>query len=131
MLADRVAVIFATRERSAELSGVRELVVEPLGDEDSHALLASTIKAPLDERVRNRIVAETGGNPLALLELPRGLTPTELAVGFGTPGKAAAAFLERSADLTVAPQRRAQRLLAAADVHLAAGHLQPARALWS
>ena len=40
---------------------------------------------PLDERVRERIVAETRGNPLALLELPRGLTPAELAGGFGLP----------------------------------------------
>jgi DNA-binding CsgD family transcriptional regulator len=271
VLADRVAFIFATRERGADLSGLPVLVVEPLGDEDAHALLASAVKAPLDKRVRERIVTETRGNPLALLELPRGLTPTELAVGFGTPGKlplsgrieqsfqrrieelplltqrlllvaaadqlcepaeiwraaerlgispdaaapaaaaellemgararfrhplvrsavyrgaaasdrrtvhlalaetmdaaldpdrrawhlaaatlglddavadelersadraaqrgglaAAAAFLERSAKLTAAPQRRAQRLLAAAGVHLAAGNLQPARAL--
>jgi hypothetical protein len=36
--------------------------------------------------VRDRIVAETRGNPLALLELPRGRTPAELAGGFGLPG---------------------------------------------
>ena len=43
------------------------------------------LRVPLDERVRERIVAETRGNPLALLELPRGLTPAELAGGFGLP----------------------------------------------
>ena len=36
-------------------------------------------------RVRDRIIAETRGNPLALLELPRGFTATELAGGFGLP----------------------------------------------
>ena len=45
----------------------------------------SAISGPLDDRVRDRIVAETRGNPLALLELPRGLTPAELAGGFGLP----------------------------------------------
>ena len=47
------------------------------------ALLGSAVRVPLDERVRERLVAETRGNPLALLELPRGLTPAELAGGFG------------------------------------------------
>ena len=56
-----------------------------LVDSDARALLKSVITGPLDERVRDRIVAETHGNPLALLELPRGLTPAELAGGFGLP----------------------------------------------
>ena len=61
-------------------------MVEGLGDDDARALLDSVLAGPLDERVRDRIVAETRGNPLALLELPRGLTPAELAGGFGLPG---------------------------------------------
>jgi DNA-binding CsgD family transcriptional regulator/uncharacterized membrane protein YgcG len=69
----------------AELAGLPELVVEGLGDDDARRLLASAIQGRLDERVRDRIVAETRGNPLALLELPRGLTPAELAGGFGMP----------------------------------------------
>jgi DNA-binding CsgD family transcriptional regulator len=80
-----VAMVFAVREPSDvhELGGLAELVVEGLGDEDARALLASGIPGGLDEQVRDRIVAETRGNPLALLELPRGLTATELAGGFG------------------------------------------------
>src|SRR5262249_15481884 len=49
-------------------------------------LLASGLSGPLDERVRERVIAETHGNPLALLEWPRGLSPAELAGGFGHPG---------------------------------------------
>jgi DNA-binding CsgD family transcriptional regulator len=82
LLADRVAMLFGTRSRSAELEGLPELVVEGLTDEDARTLLASVLEGPLDDRVRDRIVAETRGNPLALLELPRGLTRAQLAVGF-------------------------------------------------
>ena len=53
---------------------------------DAHALLRSAVRSKLDERVRERIIAETRGNPLALLELPRGLTATQLAGGFGLLG---------------------------------------------
>ena len=60
-------------------------MVEGLRNGDARALLGSVLRVPLDERVRERIVAETRGNPLALLELPRGLTPAELAGGFGLP----------------------------------------------
>ena len=52
---------------------------------DARALLSSALAGPLDARVADLIVSETGGNPLALLELPRGLTPLELAGGFGLP----------------------------------------------
>jgi DNA-binding CsgD family transcriptional regulator len=88
LLAERVALVFAVRP-SAEvqrLGGLPELVVEGLRDADARALLGSEICGPLDERVRDQIVAETRGNPLALLELPRGLTRAELAGGFGLPG---------------------------------------------
>ena len=78
-------MVFAVREPSEvqELAGLPELVVEGLGEQDARALLASGFPGGLDEQVRDRIVAETRGNPLALLELPRGLTATELAGGFG------------------------------------------------
>jgi len=87
LLAEPVAVVFAVREPSAnrELAGLPEFEVHGLRDGDARSLLESVIPGRLDARVRDRIVAETRGNPLALLELPRGLTPGELAGGFGRP----------------------------------------------
>ena len=79
-----------------ELAGLPELVVGGLGDGDARALLDSAIPGRLDERVRDRIVAETRGNPLALLELPRGLTAAELAGGFGLSRRAAAGEPDRA-----------------------------------
>ena len=61
--------------------GLPELVVRGLGSDDAAALLESAVPWPLDPRVRDRVLAESHGNPLALLELPRGLTATELAFG--------------------------------------------------
>jgi DNA-binding CsgD family transcriptional regulator len=86
LAAESVGLVFAARVPDAELAGLPELVVEGLRADDARALLDSALTGPLDERVRDRIVAETRGNPLALLELPRGLTPAELAGGFGLPG---------------------------------------------
>ncbi len=83
LMAESVALVFSTRDRSDELAGLPQLTVEGLRDRDARALLGSTVRVPLDERVRERLVAETRGNPLALLELPRGLTPAQLAGGFG------------------------------------------------
>jgi DNA-binding CsgD family transcriptional regulator len=87
LLAERVALVFAVREPcdEHELAGLSEQVVAGLGDRDARALLDSAVAGRLDERVRDRIVAEAHGNPLALLELPRGLTPAELAGGFALP----------------------------------------------
>jgi hypothetical protein len=79
-------LVFAARVPGAELSGLPELVVEGLREKDARALLDSALAGPVDARVRDLIVAETRGNPLALLELPRGLSPAELAGGFGLPG---------------------------------------------
>src|SRR5215813_11121221 len=88
LAADPVALVFAARDPGAQLADLPELEVTGLGDSDARALLASALAGPLDPRVRDLIVAETRGNPLALLELPRGLTPAELAGGFGLPGAA-------------------------------------------
>jgi hypothetical protein len=77
--------VFAARRVDDALGGLPALHVQPLGRCDARALLESALPARLDEPVLERIVAETRGNPLALLELPRGLTPTELAGGFGLP----------------------------------------------
>jgi DNA-binding CsgD family transcriptional regulator len=80
-----VGLVFAAREPGDELQHVPDLEVRGLVNGDARALLNSTVSVALDERVRDRILAETRGNPLALLELPRGLTPTQLAGGFGMP----------------------------------------------
>jgi len=84
--AESVGLVFATREPGQELGGLPELAVDGLRDADARLLLDSVFTGPLDARVRDQIVAEARGNPLALLELPRGLTPAELAGGFGLPG---------------------------------------------
>ena len=85
LLAEAVGVVIATREPSQEFTGLPELVVWGLRESDARELLGSVVRGPLDERVRERIVAETRGNPLALLELPRELTPAQLAGGFVLP----------------------------------------------
>ena len=85
LVAEKIALVFATRELGETLAGLPELHVAPLERRDARALLESVLPARLDERVLERIVAETRGNPLALLELPRGLSPTQLAGGFGLP----------------------------------------------
>ena len=82
------AVIFAVRSPADEqgLAGLPEFQLRGLADADARTLLDSMPIGPLDERVRDRIIAEARGNPQALLELLRGLTPGELAGGFGLPG---------------------------------------------
>jgi len=79
--------VVATREPGGEFGGLPELAVGGLGDGDARELLASVITRPLDERVQERFIAEAGGNPLALLELPRELTPAELAGAFGVTAR--------------------------------------------
>ncbi len=86
LAADPVGLVFAARAAGTELAGLPELAVEGLREEDARALLDSALTGPVDARVRDLIVAETRGNPLALLELPRGLSPAQLAGGFGLPG---------------------------------------------
>jgi DNA-binding CsgD family transcriptional regulator len=119
LLAEKIAMVFGAREPTDALAGLPELHVEPLGRRDARALLDSVLPARLDERVLERIVVETRGNPLALLELPRGLTPAQLAGGFGLPAALPlAAGIEQSFARRLARlPRDARRLLlvAAAD----------------
>jgi DNA-binding CsgD family transcriptional regulator len=87
LLAEPVGLVFARRESGDkhELDGLPELVIEGLADDDARQLLDATIPGALDARVRDRILGEARGNPLALLELPRGLKPLAVAGGFGLP----------------------------------------------
>ncbi|MET8655146.1 helix-turn-helix transcriptional regulator [Nocardia aurea] len=115
LLAEQVALVFAVRTPTPEggdpLAGLPELAVQGLRDGDARALLESVIPGRLDERVVDRIVSEARGNPLALLELPRGLTAAELAGGFGRPDARPVAsqieqsFLRRIEALPSATQR--------------------------
>ncbi|TYB64879.1 AAA family ATPase [Nonomuraea sp. PA05] len=118
LLAERIGLVIAVREPGlrAELAGLARLDVGRLSDADARALLDSMTPGRLDARVRDRIVAEAQGNPLALLELPRGLAPADLAAGYGlphapSPGRAERGFLRRVESLP-APTR--QLLLVAA-----------------
>jgi hypothetical protein len=87
-----------------------------LSDQDARTLLRSAVRFRLDDRVRDRIVAETKGNPRALLELPRGLSPAQLASGFGTreiPARIMEGFRRRLAELPA--DTRSLLLIAAAE----------------
>jgi DNA-binding CsgD family transcriptional regulator len=119
LVAESVALIFAARVPSGDLDGLPELALQPLHDADARELLDDVLAERLDIRVKNQIVAEARGNPLALVELPRALTTHQLAGGFGLPG---AVQLPRSAEESIQRQfeglpSRARRLLvlAAAD----------------
>jgi DNA-binding CsgD family transcriptional regulator len=117
--AESVALVFGARSPGDEhlLGGLPELRVTGLADADARALLDSVLPGPVDARVRDRIVAETRGNPLALLELPYGLSAAELAFGFGTrselplAGRVEEGFQRRIAAL---PEPSRTLLLAAA-----------------
>jgi DNA-binding CsgD family transcriptional regulator len=86
LLAEPVGLVFAAREPGEAFRGLADLEVRGLPDKDARALLGSVVRFRLDDQVRDRILAETAGNPLALLELPRGLSLTQLAGGLGLPG---------------------------------------------
>ena len=85
IMAEPIAMVFAVREPSSErdLTGLPELVLDGLDDRSARALLRSAMPGAIDDRVRERILAEARGNPLALLELHTGQTPAELAGGYG------------------------------------------------
>src|SRR4051794_35361184 len=117
--AESVAIVVASREPDDDFGGLPELVVEGLQDGDAGDLLSSVVEGPMDVDVRDQIVAETRGNPLALLELPRGLSPEQLAGGFGLPNavppssRVEESFLWRLEDL--AEETRLVLLVAAAE----------------
>ena len=95
------------------------MAVAGLPENYARALLDSALAGPMDTRVRDQVVAEAAGNPLALLELPRGMTPGELAGGFGLPGQVSLTgrledSFRRRLNALPAPARRLL-LLAAAD----------------
>ena len=102
--AESVGLVFATRESSDVLAGLPELVVDGLRDVDARALLDAALTTPVDPSVREVIVNETHGNPLALLEVAGRLTPEELAGGFAFPS---------AVPLSTSIERRYQRRLEA------------------
>ncbi|HEY2286582.1 MAG TPA: AAA family ATPase [Streptosporangiaceae bacterium] len=118
LLAESVALIFGTRQGTAGLPGLPELEVTGLSDADAHALLNSATHTRLDQHVRSRVVAETRGNPLALLELPRRLSVAQMAGGFGLlhadklPDRIEQSFLARIEELS-GPTRRLLLIAAA------------------
>jgi DNA-binding CsgD family transcriptional regulator len=117
LVAESVVLVAATRQRVGKYGRLPDVVVGGLGDADARALLASAIPGRLDERVAEQLLAEAHGNPLALLELPRGLSPAQLAGGFGLPGALSLAgkieetFINR---LEALPENTQQLLLLAA-----------------
>jgi DNA-binding CsgD family transcriptional regulator len=119
LAAEPIGLVFAARVPGEDVAGLPELVVGGLPDDDARELLASVLTGPLDEQVRDQIIADTNGNPLALLELPRGLTPAQLAGGFGlssaTPldGRIEESFARQLTALPAQTRRLVQ--LAAAD----------------
>jgi len=118
--ADAVGLVAATRAPGDEATGLPQLAVGGLKEPDARALLDSVLPAPMDDQVKGRFIAEARGNPLALLELPRGLTAAEMAGGYGLPGAASAlsrrieeSFSRQIGALPAATQRLL--VLAAAD----------------
>ncbi|HEU5469276.1 MAG TPA: AAA family ATPase [Actinophytocola sp.] len=132
LLAERIALVFGVREPEGEpeLVGLPELIVRGLAEADARALLDSVVRGPVDGRVRDRIIAETAGNPLALQELPRTWTSVELADGFdradgvGLAGRIEQGFLRQLDPLPA--DTRLLLLTAAAEPLGDAGLLWPA-----
>jgi hypothetical protein len=121
LLAEPVASVFAVRTGTPKQGpeGLPELPLCGLSNADARAVLDAALRGPLDKAARDRIVAESRGNPLALLELSRGLTPAELAGGFGLPGvKPLASLIEQGFARRLQPlpaQTRRLLLTAAAE----------------
>jgi DNA-binding CsgD family transcriptional regulator len=113
--AEDVAMLVALRDPTDDgdiraFAGLPELRLTGLAERDARALLAAAVRTPLDDEVRDRIVAEARGNPLALLELPRSASPTRLAGGFELPDALSVprgiedGFRRRSSDLPTETQ---------------------------
>ncbi|OZM75825.1 AAA family ATPase [Pseudonocardia sp. MH-G8] len=120
--AERIVLMVGLRDAgdgAAQLFvGLPEMRLGGLGDSDARALLAAALRTPLDDGVRDRILAEARGNPLGLLELPRGARPAELGGGFdvpdvGVPRRIEESFALRSGSLP--PETQALLLVAAAE----------------
>jgi DNA-binding CsgD family transcriptional regulator len=117
--AEAVGLVFGARGTGEDFRGIPHLDVHGLPLADARELLGSVVRFMLDDRIRERIVAETKGNPLALLELPRGLTATQLADGFGLsgphalPGGIERSFVRQAEQLPV--ETRSLLLIAAAE----------------
>jgi len=120
LLAEPVGLVFAARQPGEQFRGLTDLELLGLPDPEARELLGSVIKFRLDERVRDRILAEAAGNPLALLELPHGLSPGQLAGGFGlvgaqtVPARIEEGFRRRLAALP--PETRSLMLVAALEL---------------
>src|SRR3954468_21820990 len=121
LLAESVAIVVAVRAPNTrhDFDGLPELLLRGLAEDDAHTLLMSAVPGPLDDRVRDRIVAEPRGNPLALLDLPRSMSAAELVGGFellaptDLPRQLEDRYLQRAGELPEATQRLL--LLAAAE----------------
>ncbi|WP_084013985.1 helix-turn-helix transcriptional regulator [Mycolicibacter kumamotonensis] len=116
---ESVGMVFATRERRVEVAGLPDLPVAELAEADARRLLDGVLTGPLDERVRDQIVAESHGNPLALLELPRAVPTNALIGGFALPraGSLTGALEEtfRARYSALRPDSRRLLLVAATD----------------
>jgi hypothetical protein len=117
--AEAVGIVFAGRQSDPVLDKLPELVIEGPDEGEARLLLESSLVGPLDPVVREQLLAETHGNPLALLELPRGVSPADLAGGFALPSvmplpdRIEESFRRRLAALS--PATRRLLLLAAAE----------------
>jgi DNA-binding CsgD family transcriptional regulator len=87
LVAEPIAMIFSLREpiTTRALDGLPQLAIQGLDEPDARALLSRAVPGPLDDRVRDRIIAETEGNPLALIELSQSMSRSERAGGFAPP----------------------------------------------
>ncbi len=86
LTSESLLMLFATPEPVPELDGLPTITLGRLREADARALLAATVRCPLDDRIRDQILAETGRIPGALLSLLRAVSPAQLAGGFGLPG---------------------------------------------
>ena len=128
LLAERVGLVFGLREPVDQdaFHGLPELLIEGLAADEAQLLLDASIPGPLDALVKSRILAETRGNPLALLELPHTLTPEQLAglapleEPLPLAERIETAFLRRAAQLSEATRQALLVASAGSDLPLSA-----------